>query len=167
MVMDYMSSPGYRFRMPDGTEWLIALDGSRVRTATPLEVASTFGTTPDGWNAGGTAYPSQMVRDARSRRMDLEVRRLASSAGGGVITPDSNGQIGNMHLFTVADGDKPMRQTPLVGTYLGTNGGDGQATGYIEANGKVYLATMSPNLPMAVAAAPGWSLRLSGDWYTS
>lgn len=163
----YMDKPGYKFRIA-GTEWVRLADGTLEKTAAPLEITSTFGTTPDGWNSGGTRFPSQMARDLKRRTMDLEVRRLAASAGGGTITPNANGQIGNQHVFTLTDGDRPLRQVPLYGTYLGTNGGDATALGHIEATtGKVYLATMAPNVPMEIAASGGWSLRLSGTWYTA
>lgn len=165
MVMDYLSKPGYRFRMPDGTEWLIALDGSRVQTATPLELATSFpAENGEGWTAAGTQFPSQLTRNLRHRKLDLELRRVS----GGPISPSPNGQINNVLVYRLTSAtDFPSRMAQLNGTYLGTNAGDATASGYIDTAGRIYLTALSPNVELGGAVTGSWSLRLSGDWYTA
>ena len=161
MVMDYMSSPGYRFRMPDGAEWLIGLDGSRIQTAVPASTASgAIGAFADGWNADapGTSY---LLRDGRRRSMFLELRRQ-----GATVAVSASGHVADQTVRVLSAGDRPA--FPVIATGLYKNGADFGCTLSIDSdNGNVRLNAGTPGVDIPYTPPGDWSLRVYAEWYTA
>ncbi|MFB7798927.1 hypothetical protein [Isoptericola sp. NPDC056134] len=119
MVMDYMSKPGYRFRTAAGDEWVILLDGSRLRTATGDEAwSSTFFELPN-------YFGLTLSRARKGGRGDLKI--TGTRLTGQITGVDST-------FYTLGDGWKPAERVGGVAWVGGT-----PYKAYIEGNGEVHV----------------------------
>jgi hypothetical protein len=126
-----------------------------------LDGAASTQVPPGGW--ARVLEGCRMVRKGGQRTLVYAVSRAGGSAGGR-FTSNGRGGLGDMHVGSVREEDRPGtgRVIPLIGRFRQSSGGTTYgAFGHVTSIGNIYLHSMLPN----VECTPGDELVLTGTWY--
>jgi hypothetical protein len=150
--------PSFYTRVLSGgtLEWRNESDPDAV-----LDGAASTQAPPGGW--ARVLEGCRMVRKGGQRTLVYAVSRAGGSAGGR-FTSNGRGGLGDMHVGSVREEDRPGtgRVIPLIGRFRQSSGGATYgAFGHVTSIGNIYLHSMLPN----VECTPGDELVLTGTWY--